>query len=96
MACFLNFNKKVIWIAPPKNGCSTLKSWYWYCEHDEIINEKDLSENKPTKFMNNIIDNTVYNLLDFGSTDFLIIYKVIRFNFFLISFIRYLFVLPFI
>lgn len=72
MACFLNFNKKVIWIAPPKNGCSTLKSWYWYCEHDEIINQKDLSENKPTKYMNNIIRNTEYNLLDF---DIYIIYR---------------------
>ena len=72
MACFLNFNKKVIWIAPPKNGCSTLKSWYWYCEHDEIINQNDLSENKPTKYMNNIINNTDYNLLDF---DIYIIYR---------------------
>ena len=65
MACFLNFNKKVIWIAPPKNGCSTLKSWFWYCEHDKIINEEELSQNIPTKFMNNTINNTKYNLLDF-------------------------------
>lgn len=72
MACFLNFNKKVLWIAPPKNGCSTLKSWFWYCEHDKIIDDKELSENKPTKFMNNKINNTKYNLLDF---DIYIIYR---------------------
>ena len=65
MACFLNFNKNVLWIAPPKNGCSTLKSWFWYCEHDKIITEEELSQNLPTKNMNNIINNTKYNLLDF-------------------------------
>ena len=65
MACFLNFNKNILWIAPPKNGCSTLKSWFWYCEHDNIITEEELAQNLPTKNMNNIINNTKYNLLDF-------------------------------
>ena len=65
MACFLNFNKNILWIAPPKNGCSTLKSWFWYCENDNIITEEELSQNLPTKNMNNIINNTKYNLLDF-------------------------------
>ena len=72
MSCFLNFEKKICWITPPKNACSTLKSWFWYCETNQEISSEQLAQNKPTLLMNERIQNTNYNLNEFK---FYIIYR---------------------